>query len=93
MRNLILSPAGGHGQTDPRPDETPAKFVARTETETAGAKRVHPVEEEVVYEPPPVKQRVGKPVFDMGDGHALVLAMLLGATILVTMYMGRGGTF
>ena len=92
MRNLTLSPAGGHRQTDPRPDETPAKFVARTETETAGAKRVHPVEEEVV-QPPPVKQKMGKPVFDMGDGHALVLAMLLGATILVTMYMGRGGSF
>jgi hypothetical protein len=35
---------------------------------------------------------MGKPVFDMSDGHALVLAMLLGATILVTMYMGRGGS-
>ena len=92
MRSLTLSPAGGHGQTDPRPDETPQKFVARTETETAGAKRVHPVEE-VVVEPPPVKQKIGKPVFDMGDGHALILAMLLGATILVTMYMGRGGSF
>ena len=90
MRSLTLSPAGGHGHTDPRPEETPRKFVARTETETAGAKRAHPVEE--VVQTPPVKRAMGKPVFDMSDGHALVLAMLLGATILVTMYMGRGGS-
>ena len=53
MRSLTLSPAGGHGHSDPRPDETPRKFVARTETETAGAKRAHPVEE--VVQTPPVK--------------------------------------
>ena len=87
----------GNGEGLPRVHETPASFAARSTPDAVGAKR--PASPTQPPPPPPKVLHVAQPtpstsessssMFNMSDSHALLLAMLLGAVIFVTMYMGK----
>ena len=87
----------GNGEGLPRVHETPASFAARSAPDAVGAKRPAsptqpPPPPKVVHVSPPTpstSQSSSSPMFDMSDSQALLLAMLLGAVIFVTMYMGK----
>ena len=90
----------GNGEGLPRVHETPASFAARSAPDAVGAKRPAsptqppppPKVMNVSHVSPPTpstSQSSSSPMFDMSDSQALLLAMLLGAVIFVTMYMGK----
>ena len=99
---ITLVDVGGHGESQPRVDEPFEKFVARTEGSGAGTKRESlPVPPDPPPSPtpsPPSPKRarsdpIPKPIFAMNDSHAMLLAVLLGLTILVSVVMTQGSFF
>ena len=86
----------GNGEGLPRVHETPASFAARSTPNAVGAKRpasptqpTPPPKVVHVSPPTPSTSQSSSSMFDMSDSQALLLAMLLGAVIFVTMYMGK----
>ena len=103
-RGITLVDVGGHGEGQPRVDEPFEKFVARTEGSGAGTKRESlpppdPPPPSPKHDPPSPKRArsdpipVPKPIFAMNDSHAMLLAVLLGLTILVSVVVTQGSFF
>ena len=103
-RGITLVDVGGHGESQPRVDEPFEKFVARTEGSGAGTKRESlpppdPPPPSPKHDPPSPKRArsdpipVPKPIFAMNDSHAMLLAVLLGLTILVSVVVTQGSFF
>lgn len=98
-RGITLVDVGGHGEGQPRVDEPFEKFVARTEGSGAGTKRESlPVPPDPPPPSPPSPKRarsdpIPKPIFAMNDSHAMLLAVLLGLTILVSVVVTQGSFF
>ena len=103
-RGITLVDVGGHGESQPRVDEPFEKFVARTEGSGAGTKRESLVPPDPPPSPtpsppsPPSPKRarsdpIPKPIFAMNDSHAMLLAVLLGLTILVSVVVTQGSFF
>lgn len=105
-RGITLVDVGGHGESQPRVDEPFEKFVARTEGSGAGTKRESlpvppdpPPPSPTPSSPPSPKRArsdpipVPKPIFAMNDSHAMLLAVLLGLTILVSVVVTQGSFF
>ena len=103
-RGITLVDVGGHGEGQPRVDEPFEKFVARTEGSGAGTKRESlpppdPPPPSPKHDPPSPKRArsdpipVPKPIFAMNDSHAMLLAVLLGLTILISVVVTQGSFF
>ena len=101
-RGITLVDVGGHREGQPRVDEPFEKFVARTEGGGAGTKResTPPPDPPTPSPSPPSPKRarsdpipVPKPIFAMNDSHAMLLAVLLGLTILISVVVTQGSFF
>ena len=103
-QGITLVDVGGHGEGQPHVDEPFEKFVARTEGSGAGTKRESlpppdPPPPSPKHDPPSPKRArsdpipVPKPIFAMNDSHAMLLAVLLGLTILISVVVTQGSFF
>ena len=78
----------GSGECFQRPAEAHEQFEKRSVVGAVGSKRPATPPPP---DPPPKKERNPTPLFDMNDSHALLLALMLAATILVSVYVSKGG--
>ena len=80
----------GSGECFQRPAEAHEQFEKRSVVGAVGSKRPKsPPPPPPLEETPPKKEKVG--TLDINDSHALLLALMLAATILVSVYVAKGG--
>ena len=83
----------GSGECFQRPAEEHEQFVKRSIVGEVGSKRPTsppppPLEE--TPPPPHKKEKIGT-ALDINDSQALLLALMLAATIFVSVYVSKGG--